>query len=46
MGLELTTDRYPSITSQTRYPLRHAVDVIVVVGGGGGGGVIVFVVIV
>ena len=45
MGLELTTDRYPSITSQTRYPLRHTVDVIVVVGGGGGG-VIVFVVIV
>ena len=25
MGLELTTDRYPPITSQTRYPLRHAV---------------------
>ena len=24
MGLELTTDRYPPITSQTRYPLRHA----------------------
>ena len=24
MGLELTTDRYPLITSQTRYPLRHA----------------------
>ena len=23
MGLELTTDRYPPITSQTRYPLRH-----------------------
>ena len=45
MGLELTTDRYPSITSQTRYPLRHAVDVIVVVVGGGGG-VIVFVVLV
>ena len=22
MGLELTTDRYPPITSQTRYPLR------------------------
>ena len=45
MGLELTTDRYPSITSQTRYPLRHAVDVVVVVVGGGGG-VIVFVVLV
>ena len=25
MGLELTTDKYPPITSQTRYPLRHAV---------------------
>ena len=25
MVLELTTDRYPPITSQTRYPLRHAV---------------------
>ena len=24
MELELTTDRYPPITSQTRYPLRHA----------------------
>ena len=24
MGLELTTDRYLPITSQTRYPLRHA----------------------
>ena len=24
MGLELTADRYPPITSQTRYPLRHA----------------------
>ena len=24
MGLELTTDRYPPITSQMRYPLRHA----------------------
>ena len=24
MGLELTTDRYQPITSQTRYPLRHA----------------------
>ena len=24
MGLELTTDRYPPITSHTRYPLRHA----------------------
>ena len=24
MGLELTTDMYPSIMSQTRYPLRHA----------------------
>ena len=23
MGLELTTDRYPPMTSQTRYPLRH-----------------------
>ena len=23
MGLDLTTDRYPPITSQTRYPLRH-----------------------
>ena len=23
IGLELTTDRYPLITSQTRYPLRH-----------------------
>ena len=27
MGLELTTDRYPPITSQTRYPLRHAASV-------------------
>ena len=25
MGLELTTDRYPPITSQTRYRLRHVV---------------------
>ena len=24
MGLELTTDMYPPITSQKRYPLRHA----------------------
>ena len=24
MGLELTTDRYPPMTSQTSYPLRHA----------------------
>ena len=24
LGLELTTDRHPSTTSQTRYPLRHA----------------------
>ena len=24
MGLELTTDRFPPITSQTRYQLRHA----------------------
>ena len=24
MGLELTSDKYPPITSQTRYPLRHA----------------------
>ena len=24
MGLELTTDRYKPIKSQTRYPLRHA----------------------
>ena len=24
MGHELTTDRYPLITSQTGYPLRHA----------------------
>ena len=24
MGLELMTVRYPPITSQTRYPLRHA----------------------
>ena len=24
MGLELTTDMYPPITSQTGYPLRHA----------------------
>ena len=24
MGLELTTDKYPPITSQMRYPLRHA----------------------
>ena len=23
MGLKLTTDRYPPITSQTLYPLRH-----------------------
>ena len=23
MGLQLTTDRYPPITSQARYPLRH-----------------------
>ena len=27
MGLELTTDKYPPITSQTRYPLRHAASV-------------------
>ena len=25
MGLELTTNRYPLITSQTCYPMRHAV---------------------
>ena len=24
MGLKLTTDRHPPITSQKRYPLRHA----------------------
>ena len=24
MGLEITTDRHPPITSQARYPLRHA----------------------
>ena len=24
IGLKLTTDKYPPITSQTRYPLRHA----------------------
>ena len=24
MGLEFTTDRHPSITSKTRYPLHHA----------------------
>ena len=24
LGLELTTDRHPRTTSQTRYPLRHA----------------------
>ena len=24
MGLKLTTDRYPPITRQTCYPLRHA----------------------
>ena len=24
MGLEIKTDRHPPITSQTRYPLRHA----------------------
>jgi len=23
MELELTSDRYPPITNQTRYPLRH-----------------------
>jgi len=23
MGLELTTDRHPTITSQTRFPLRN-----------------------
>ena len=28
MGLELTTDKYPPITSQTRYPLRHAADML------------------
>ena len=30
MGLELTTDKYPPITSQTRYPLRHAASSLVV----------------
>ena len=29
MGLELTTERYPPIMSQTRYPLRHAANNIV-----------------
>ena len=29
MGLELMTDKYPSITSQTRYPLRHAASMYV-----------------
>ena len=28
MGLKLTTDRYPPITSQTRYPLRHSASLI------------------
>ena len=27
MGLELKTDRHPPITSQTRYPLRHAASI-------------------
>ena len=27
MGLELTTDKYPPITSQTRYLLRHAASI-------------------
>ena len=27
LGLDLTTGRYPLITSQTRYPLRHAASV-------------------
>ena len=27
MRLELTTDKHPPITNQTRYPLRHAVSV-------------------
>ena len=27
MGLKLTTDKYPPITSQTRYPLRHATSI-------------------
>ena len=31
MGLELMTDRYPPITSQTRYPLRHAASLIQIV---------------
>ena len=29
MGLELMSDRYPLITSQTRYPLRHAASCLV-----------------
>ena len=28
MGLELTTDKYSPITSQTRYPLRHAASIL------------------
>ena len=28
LGLELTTDRHPPTTSQTRYPLRHAAPLI------------------
>ena len=31
MGLELTTDRHPPITSQTRYPLRQATIGVMVV---------------
>ena len=30
MGLELTTDRYPSMTSQTCYPLRQAASIPVI----------------
>ena len=30
MGFELTTDRYPPITSQKRYPLRHAASYLVI----------------
>ena len=33
MGLELSTDRYPPITSQTRYPLRHAASALVMLVG-------------
>ena len=31
MGLDLTTDRYPPITNQTRYPLRHAASDLLVI---------------